>query len=112
MELTKEQGLFQAVVQKAWEDSEFKAALVSDPQAAIENLIGKSIKVPDGKQLIVTDQTDHSTFFINIPAKPSLEDMELTDEQLEIVAGGGDPTKPILQNAINNTDPLSELGDI
>ena len=28
--------------------------------------------------------------YINIPAKLNLEDLELTEEQLEAVAGGGD----------------------
>ena len=33
-------------------------------------------------------QTDHNYTYVNIPPKPNFEDMELTDEQLEQVAGG------------------------
>jgi len=105
MKLTKEQKLFQTVVQKAWEDSAFKTALMADPINAIENLTGKRINVPEGKTLVVRDQTDESVVYINIPAQQSMDDVELTEEQLEIIAGGGDPGV-IIQAA---SDPLSGM---
>ncbi|MBU2974974.1 NHLP leader peptide family RiPP precursor [Zobellia sp. B3R18] len=92
MKLTAEQKKNQALVQKiittAWEDEAFKKELLVNPIAAIEKAIGETIQPPQGKTLVVTDQTDNATIYINIPAKPNLEDMELNEEQLEAVAGG------------------------
>ncbi len=76
----------QTVVNKAWDDVQFKSELVADPKSAIEAATG--LKVPTEVNIVVTDQTDEDTVFLNIPTKPNFEDMELTDEQLEQVAGG------------------------
>ena len=84
MEPTKEQKLFQTVVQKAWENTTFKQELIANPITAIENLTGKRVKLPEGKTVVVRDQTDASVVYINIPAEPNMDDMELTEEQLEI----------------------------
>jgi hypothetical protein len=44
--------------------------------------------MPEGINIIVEDQTSSSNIYMNIPAKPNYENFELTDEQLEVVAGG------------------------
>ncbi len=88
MEFTKEQEFLQEVVQKAWEDTAFKEELVSNPVAAIEKLTGKKVQLSEGKTLVVRDQTDESTVYINIPAEQKMEDVELNEKQLEAVAGG------------------------
>jgi hypothetical protein len=87
MELSQEQKLYTEVVQKAWEDADFKKELTTNPVKAIENLTGKKMTLPAGKTLVVRDQTDDSTVYINIPAKPEI-DAELNEEQLEMAAGG------------------------
>jgi hypothetical protein len=87
MEFSQEQKTYAEIVQKAWEDADFKKELASDPVAAIEKLTGKKMTLPAGKTLVVRDQTDESTVYINIPAKPEV-DAELNEEQLEKVAGG------------------------
>ncbi|MEW7281257.1 NHLP leader peptide family RiPP precursor [Aquimarina sp. 2201CG1-2-11] len=88
MELTNEQKLFQTVIQKAWEDKNFKQDLIDSPLEAIEKLTGEKIHLPEGKTLVVKDQTNDSEIYINIPAEPNLSDIELSEEQLEAVAGG------------------------
>ena len=87
MEFTQEQKSYEEIVQKAWDDSSFKNDLTADPISAIEKLTGHKLNIPEGKTLVVRDQTDESTVYINIPAKPSM-DVELNEEQLEVVAGG------------------------
>lgn len=87
MELTQEQKLFQEIVQEAWENAEFKKNLVANPVVAIEKFTGRELNIPEGKTLVVRDQTDDSTVYINIPAN-QLENTELTEEQLEAVSGG------------------------
>jgi len=106
MELTKEQKLFQKIVKSAWEDSDFKQELLARPVAAIESLTGEHIKLPEGKTLVVSDQTDNNVVYINIPQQVNLDDVELNEEQLEIVAGGGGVPSPILQST---DDPLTGI---
>lgn len=88
MEFTQEQKLYAEIVQKAWEDAEFKKELIANPVEAIEKLTGKKMNLPKGKTLLARDQTDESTVYINIPAKPIHDDVELNEEQLEMVSGG------------------------
>ena len=76
----------QIVINKAWEDDEFRAKMVANPKGNIHKLTG--LKIPSEVDLIFNDQTDNSKTYINIPPKPNFDDMELSDEQLEIVAGG------------------------
>lgn len=90
MEFTQEQKLYAEIVQKAWDDADFKKTLVADPLAAIEKHLGQKISLPEGKTLVVRDQTDDSTVYINIPAKQEV-DAELNEEQLETVSGGFKP---------------------
>lgn len=87
MEFSQEQKTYGEIVQKAWEDADFKKELIANPVQVIENLTGKKITLPAGKTLVVRDQTDESTAYINIPARPEV-DAELNAEQLEKVAGG------------------------
>lgn len=87
MELTQEQKLFQEIIQEAWGNAEFKKNLVANPVVAIENFTGRKLNIPEGKTLVVRDQTDESTVYINIPAQ-QLGDVELNEEQLELVSGG------------------------
>ncbi|MCC5613119.1 NHLP leader peptide family RiPP precursor [Nostoc sp. CHAB 5834] len=88
MEFTQEQKLYARIVQKAWEDAQFKADLTANPVAAIERLTGQKVDLPQGKTLVVRDQTDETAVYINIPTKPNTEDVELNEDQLEAVAGG------------------------
>ena len=89
MEFTQEQKIYAEVLQKAWENAEFKKELVANPVEAIEKLTGKKMNLPEGKTLVVRDQTDQSTVYINIPAEQKkVDDLELSDAQLEVVAGG------------------------
>ena len=96
MKFTQEQKLYGEIVQKAWEDAQFKSELMANPVEAIEKLAGQKLNLPQGKTLVVRDQTEETTVYINIPAKPNTEDVELNEEQLEIVAGGRGDIFPFL----------------
>jgi galactose-1-phosphate uridylyltransferase len=85
----RKQEIIQAVISKSWEDLSFRNELLTDPVAAIEKLTGARIVLPEGKTLIFADQTDKSKVYVNIPAEPEMENMELSEEQLESIAGGG-----------------------
>ncbi|KRD12435.1 TOMM propeptide domain-containing protein [Flavobacterium sp. Root901] len=89
MEQKKEEEVLRLIISKAWEDANFRKSLIADPVKAIENLTGAKIVLPEGKTLVVNDQTDKSKVYMNIPSEPNIEDIELTEDQLEIIAGGG-----------------------
>jgi len=93
MKITKEQqdsGLefYQTIVAKSWEDQMFKANLIKNPKVAIEELIGQEISLPEGMSLVAEDQSDRSIIYLNIHRKIDINEFELSDEQLEMVAGG------------------------
>ena len=92
MQLTNDQKILQSIVKKAWDDPTFKSSLINSPLATIESFLGHPINLPQGKSLAVVDQTDSTTIFINLPAEPDFEDMELNEEMLDYVSGGdGEP---------------------
>lgn len=82
------QGFMNSIIAKSWEDPTFKQNLVKSPVQTIEAFTGKPLNLPEGVKLVVNDQTDPSYLHVNIPAKANIDDFELTDEQLETVAGG------------------------
>jgi len=92
MELTNEQKINAQIVQEAWDNAEFKKELMANPVAAMEKLTGHKINLPEGQKLVVVDQTNESTVYFNIPRKIDITALELTEEQLEMVAGGITPT--------------------
>jgi len=107
MELTNDQKILDAIVKKAWEDPTFKDNLIARPVDTIEGFLGKPLHLPEGKKIAFVDQTDASVIFINIPAKVNIDDVELNDEQLDIVAGGdGDITPPIIIKPTNYSGGL------
>lgn len=87
------------LVEKAWESSAFKEQLLKNPVAAIEQITGKDLSDND-KKIVVEDQTDESVIYLNIPVKPRIEELELTEEQLEVVAGGITPVAYVAGCAI------------
>jgi hypothetical protein len=106
MEFSQEQKMYGEIVQKAWDDADFKKELTINPVSAIEKLIGKKLNLPAGKTLVVRDQTDEFTVYINIPSQPAM-DFELNEEQLEAAAGGVGPWTTILSPPILTTFPTT-----
>ncbi len=92
MKITKEQQegqkLLQTLFTKAWENDTFKKELINNPSEAIIKTTGKDLQLGSDTKLVVEDQMDTNIIYLNIPRKLNLEELELTDEQLEIVAGG------------------------
>jgi len=67
---------------KAWEDPAFKQRLVADPRGVLQE---HGLPLPAGKAVRVVEDTA-GTVHLVLPPKPA--DGELSDEQLEQVAGG------------------------
>lgn len=52
----------------------------------------KNSNSPEKESSSAVDKTDNSTSLNNTPVKPNVDDMELNEEQLDIISGGGDLT--------------------
>lgn len=72
------------LISKAWSDESFKARLLSDPMSVMK---GNGIAVPEGITVKAVENTEE-VFHLVIPPKPS---KELSDPDLDQVAGGGAP---------------------
>lgn len=68
---------------KAWQDDTFMEELRTQPKMVIFKEYG--VQIPDHVDLKVIEESSN-TLYIRIPPNPS--DVELSDEQLELVAGG------------------------
>ena len=88
MDFVQKQELFQTVIDKAWDDPVFKQELIDRPQESIESLAKVKLTLPEGTRIVVCDQSDEAYSYINIPRKFDVDELELTDEELEMVAGG------------------------
>jgi len=73
---------FAKIIAKAWRDPAFKAELIANPAAALK---AEGIDVPAGMTVTVLENTDKQ-FHLVLPPAPS---GELSEDDLEAVAGGG-----------------------
>jgi hypothetical protein len=72
------------LIEKAWKDPAFRKEIVKDPKGMLEKHTGQ--KLPDQLKIFVYEE-DANTLHFSIPPAPSNR-TELSDEQLEKVAGG------------------------
>lgn len=90
MTLTEEQKKGQDVlfriITEAWLNNDFKKSLISNPEETLEKFFGR--RLPSGKRIRVTDQSDPEYIYINIPIKPQLNDTELDQSKLDDVSAG------------------------
>ena len=82
--LTK-QGLEQAIIELAWKDEVFKAQLLQDPKKALKDFL--NLDVGERKNKLVEE--DQNEMVIRLPQLPEGTSDELTDEELDVVAGAG-----------------------
>ena len=80
---TKRSSLHARLIAKAQEDPAFKQRLMDDPRAAIQEEFG--IGVPADVEIEVLEEQPTKLYLV-LPAK--VDDVELSDEMLEKVAGG------------------------
>jgi len=69
------------VVARAWSDEAFKRRLLAEPGAVLRE---QGVDVPPGVEVRVVENTD-AVVHLTLPRPPA---EELSDEQLETVAGG------------------------
>ena len=81
---SKRDKLMASMIAKAQEDAAFKEKLLQSPKEAMQEACG--MEVPDGIEIEVLEEKP-SKLYLVLPMDVS--DMELSDEMLEKVAGGG-----------------------
>jgi hypothetical protein len=72
------------IITHALEDEAFRQELLNNPKAAIEKELGQ--KLPEDFQISVLQESDKMTYLV-LPFSPAAN-QELSEEQLEAVAGG------------------------
>jgi hypothetical protein len=75
-----------ALIEKCWKDPDFKKSVVSDPKGMLELHTGQ--KLPSEVKIFIHEE-DANTLHFSIPPPPA-NVTELSDEDLERVAGGTD----------------------
>ena len=70
------------LIAKAWTDEAYRKELITNPKGVLQKEFG--VELPDSLTIEVLEESP-TKLYIVIPSKPT---DELTDEQLEAVAGG------------------------
>jgi Bacteriocin class II with double-glycine leader peptide len=81
-----------ALIEKCWKDPEFKKTVLSDPKGMLERHIGQKLPAP---LKVFIHEENANTLHFSIPPTPS-NLTELSDDELEKVAGGITPTVVVI----------------
>ena len=77
--------LEEKLIEKAMKDEDFRKQLIDNPAVAIQSFFG--VKIPDTFKITVLEE-DANSYFLVLPFKNEEAGDELSEEQLEQVAGG------------------------
>jgi Nitrile hydratase, alpha chain len=75
------------LVQMSLEDEDLRQRLLEDPKAAVEQELGR--RLPEDVEVRVVEESAQTIYLVLPSASAVGEGGELSDEELEAVAGGG-----------------------
>lgn len=76
------------IANHARDNQSFRAKLMSSPHATIDEYAGKEV-FSSNENIVITQPGEDEVYFF-IPRKVDVDDLELSDLELEAVAGGSD----------------------
>ena len=76
------------LVQRSLQDEDFRQMLLDDPKAAVEQELGTQL--PEGVEVRVVEESAQTIYLVLPSATAVGEGGELSDRDLEAVAGGAD----------------------
>ena len=78
------------LIERSLEDDSFRQKLLDDPKGALEQELGD--RLPEGVEVRAV-QESADTIYLVLPSTSAVgEGVEISDRELEEVAGGGEPT--------------------
>jgi Nitrile hydratase, alpha chain len=75
----------EALVRTALKDESFRESLVANPKLAVEQTLGT--KLPEDMEVVAVQDTDEKMFIV-LPMQLPFETGDLSDAELEKIAGG------------------------
>jgi hypothetical protein len=75
-----------SLIEKSLEDESFRQRLLADPKAAVEEEL--ATRLPEEVQVMAVEETQDTIYLVLPSASPLGEGGELSDRDLEAVAGG------------------------
>ena len=76
------------IIQRSIEDEAFRQKLIEDPKGTFEQELGT--RLPEGFRIRVVEESAQTIYLVLPSASAVGEDEELSDRELEAVAGGSD----------------------
>ena len=92
-EASGRQEMEQRLIEKSIQDESFRQKLIEDPKGAVEQELGT--RLPEGVRVVAVEETQ-DTIYLVLPGTPMAGrgGVELSDQQLESVSGGGSTSNP------------------
>ncbi|MDZ8106187.1 MAG: NHLP leader peptide family RiPP precursor [Nostoc sp. DedQUE12a] len=94
------------IIAKAWKDEAYKQELLTNSKAVIEREFG--VEFPADVNVQVLEENSTSLYFV-LPVSPIAIIQELSEQELEAIAGGKDWRLEIIKGAITTAIGISVL---
>jgi Nitrile hydratase, alpha chain len=95
-----------SLINRSLQDEEFRQRLLDDPKGALEQELGG--RLPEGVEVRAVEETKDTIYLVLPSASPLGEGGEISDEELDAVAGGGTGSLPTCpETCIGNTCGLN-----